>query len=261
MAAAELAELGEEMDTQEIANRKMIEAGFPDSRRNADAGWPANELRKEMHTKRMMYFPMLWFARVGDLKMLRYLFAHGAEKDVLRARESGSTCMYWAAFYGHLPVMSWLLEVGGAEAITKKTEYGHTPLYFACRNGHLPEAQWLILNGALTLPPSHHVQRSIVQRDMEHGYTILSRLLAVSQDLGGRTPLSTFVAFLLGTLSTDQRSGSPQLWKLNGHGGLYKRTVASFVGLTKHEQEEVHTARELAEHMVALGLGGVNYRR
>ena len=81
-------------------------------------------------------------------------------------------------------------------------------------------------------------------------------LLAWSQDLGSRTPLSTFVAFLLGTHSTDQRNGSPQLWKLNGHGGLYKRTVASFVGgLTKHEQEEVQTARELAEHMVALGLG------
>ena len=132
--------------------------------------------------------------------MLRYLFAHGAEEDVLRENRNGSICMYRAAFFGHLPVMSWLLEVGAAETITKRNKYGGTPLRWACGNCHLPAAQWLILNRALTLPPNHHVQRSIVQRDVAKN--ILPRLLAWSQDLGGRTPLSTLFAFLLGTLST-----------------------------------------------------------
>ena len=35
-----------------------------------------------------------------------------------------------------------------------------------------------------------------------------------------------FHTFMMGTL----KRGSPLLWKLNGHGGLYKRLVADFVG-------------------------------
>ena len=79
LITAEPAELGEEMDTQEIANRKMIEAGFTDP----------NDLRKEVMIEDYLYFPMLWFAEKGDLKMLRYLFAHGAEEDVLREESHG----------------------------------------------------------------------------------------------------------------------------------------------------------------------------
>ena len=67
-----------------------------------------------------------------------------------------------------------------------------------------------------------------------------------------------FVAFLMGTLSTDQRNGSPLLIKLNGHGELYKWLVADFVGIIWRKgrrNREMRNTRELAEHVTALGLG------
>ena len=41
--------------------------------------------------------------------------------------------------------------------------------------------------------------------------------------------LKAWKQVLLGTLMTEQRGGSPHLWKLNGHSGLLKEIVASFV--------------------------------
>ena len=42
--------------------------------------------------------------------------------------------------------------------------------------------------------------------------------------------LKAWKQVLLGTLVTEQRGGSPHLWKLNGHSGLFKKIVASYVG-------------------------------
>jgi len=55
---------------------------------------------------------------------------------------------------------------------------------------------------------------------------ILGELLQMQENafLG----LSTFRGLLMGTLSTTKRKGSPQLWKLNGHGGTLKKIVAEF---------------------------------
>ena len=102
------------------------------------------------------HFPMAWFARTGDVPMLKYLHAHGARADVMRNLTTSSnaiTLMVLASGGGHHGAMKWLYHHGAAQTVRRGDTYGQRPLLFACWYSHLVAAQWLISRGALAENP------------------------------------------------------------------------------------------------------------
>ena len=51
-----------------------------------------------------VYFPMAYFASVGDLQMCKWLFSHGGVDDIRRTRNGGISPMFMACDGGHLSV-------------------------------------------------------------------------------------------------------------------------------------------------------------
>ena len=122
--------------------------------------------------------PMGYFANEGDLLMMRWLYVNGADtRDV-----DVPMCfpMMWAAFHGHLDVCKWLFDHGAAKDIKRRTTHddnhnGRSPLYAAFVLGSWRNVtRWLILNGALCKDDdSGDLDVEIMKQDLDPVYLIL----------------------------------------------------------------------------------------
>ena len=92
--------------------------------------------------------PMGYFARKGDLPMMRWLYVNGADtrdEEIVRWFP-----MYFAAGLGHLDVCKWLYDYGAAGDIKRRTDQGFTPLSFIFDESRKRDvSRWLILKGSL----------------------------------------------------------------------------------------------------------------
>ena len=81
--------------------------------------------------------PMVYYSYMGNVTMVRYLIAHGA--DCRKIDRSGYSPMHWAAMYGHLEIIKLLSHDGGAhDDIRKVSNIGHSPLRVALDRGQSP---------------------------------------------------------------------------------------------------------------------------
>ena len=109
--------------------------------------------------------PLGYYTYKGNVTMVRYLIAHGA--DGQKTDAEGCCPLFVAAQRGHLEIMKMLSQVGGFhENIRKVTVDGWSPLRIALHNGHFHVAQWLILNGALASRDDNVIDDMVMQRDL-----------------------------------------------------------------------------------------------
>ena len=116
-------------------------------------------------------------------------------------------------------------------------------LRLACRSGHLQLCKFLVINGVGRRKISTNAYRLLC---LPTG----PPLVKWARELRACDPNSLFKfsrVFLMGTLDNPRtRQGSPHLWKLNGTGGLLKRLVRDFLGVTACSAFHVQEADRLA---------------
>ena len=95
--------------------------------------------------------PMTYYSGRGNVSMVRYLIARGA--DCRKTDMFGHFPLYVAACYGHLDIIKLLSHDGAAhEDIRRVNISGASPLLVALREDHFDAVYWLLLNGALWSP-------------------------------------------------------------------------------------------------------------
>jgi hypothetical protein len=92
--------------------------------------------------------PMGYFAKKGDLPMMRWLYVNGA--DTRDEQLPTWYPMISAAVNGHLHVSKWLFQHGAAGDINRRSRSGVTPLSAIFHeSGKRELSRWMILRGAL----------------------------------------------------------------------------------------------------------------
>lgn len=92
-------------------------------------------------------FPVVALAAfLGQLEVVEYLAAHGADIDAAATNGSGYNALTGAVTSGHAAVVQWLLE-RGANA-NYRYSAGYSPLLTAAANGRLDIAKLLLAHGA-----------------------------------------------------------------------------------------------------------------
>ena len=210
--------------------------------------------------------PMGYFAMKGDLPMMRWLYVNGADtRDV----DLGFWFpMFEAARYGHLEACKWLFDHGAAKDVNRRTDgvpqfpNGRSPLYCAFDDtisslcDTLPYrnlSRWLILNGALSKDDdSGELDVETMKQDLGVDRSWLARerkaLLEWAVDL--HRPRTSFLLFLSGALSDNQqhapstrRTVSP-LQLLGGKPGILE-LIGDYVGFVLGREARI--IRQLTE--------------
>jgi len=92
-------------------------------------------------------FPVVALAAfLGQLEIVQYLAAHGADINAPATNGSGYNALTGAVTSGHVAVVQWLLE-NGANA-NYRYSAGYSPLLTAAANGRLDIAKLLLAHGA-----------------------------------------------------------------------------------------------------------------
>ena len=153
-----LLDAGGPIEDDETARQKMRDAevyergvdgtygeydGFdPDNVRDVKSGAAHDPLDHNAITA------MGYFARYGDLPMMRWLYVNGADTRDVDVKYSFP--MFFAAFCGHLRVCKWLFQHGAAGDIKRRTGHGFTPLSITFDESRKRDlSRWLILRGTL----------------------------------------------------------------------------------------------------------------
>jgi len=205
--------------------------------------------------------PMGYFAMNGDLPMMRWLYVNGAD-----TRDVGTyiaSPMYKAADFGRIEVCKWLFAHGAAKDIKRRTlkhtfpPNGRSPLFTAFRDSSIPvcrdTSRWLILKGALCKDDdSGDLDIAIMKQDI--GTNGLRReerkaLLEWADNL--HRPRTSFLLFFSGALSIPQhayrtrRNVSP-LQRLGGKPGIME-LIGDYVGFVRGREARI--IRQLTEMM------------
>ena len=127
---------GEDEDEDDTTPRALL----------TTAGFDPDDLNKENNRG---YTPMAYYSYMGNVTMVRYLIARGA--DCRQTDSYGRFPLFWAAFKGHLEIVKLLSRDGGAHEDIRRvvTKYGYSPLRIALKYDQVDVWKWLILNGAL----------------------------------------------------------------------------------------------------------------
>ena len=195
---------------------------------------------------------MGYFARDGDLLMMRWLYVNGA--DTLDEDICKWFPMYLAANMGHVDLCQWLFDHGAAKDIKRRScsnvyRNGRSPLY-ANFGINVPIrrtlCRWLILNGALCKDDdSGELDVELMKRDL--GVDIPWRvderkaLLEWANDL--HRPRTSSLLFLSGALSrpkhayrTCQNVSHVQL--LGGKPGI-RELIGDYVGFVRGREARI----------------------
>ena len=206
---------------------------------------------------------MGYFAWKGDLPMMRWLYVNGA--DTRDVDVDINFPMFRAAARGHFEVCKWLFDHGAAKDIKRRTTRddrgGSSPLCvsFAFYNQR-DLSRWLILNGALCKDDdSGDLDVEIMQYDFRTVYTLDRRfqqerkaLLEWANDL--HRPRTSFLLFLSGAhsgprdaCSTRQHVSPLQLF--GGKPGILE-LIGDYVGFVRGREARI--VRQLTKLMPGL---------
>ena len=201
---------------------------------------------------------MCYFACFGDLPMMRWLYVNGA--DTRKVDVERYFPMYMAAMNGHIEACKWLFEHGAAKDIKRRT----IAIFVASTRRNVSRdlmcsyrnlSSWLILNGALCKDDDSgdldvETMKQALGRRTFNGH-ILKRerklLLEWANDL--HRARTSFSLFLSGALSTPQhayrtrRSSSP-VRILSGKSGTLE-LIGDYVGFVRGREARI--IRQLTE--------------
>ena len=193
---------------------------------------------------------MGYFARCGDLAMMRWLYVNGADTR-------DGDVEYWfpmlmAAFRGHLEVCKWLFAHGAAKDIKRRTSNGGSPLSATFTTSKRDVNRWLILNGALCKDDdSGELDGEIMKCDLYVDCSWLVKeielLLEWANDL--HRPRTSSLLFLSGALSrpkhtySTRRNVSP-VQLLAGKSGTLE-LIGDYVGFVRGREARI--VRQLTE--------------
>ena len=160
---------------------------------------------------------MGYFARRGDLPMMRWLYVNGADTRDVEVMNNFPLLM--AALTLRLKVCKWLFDRGAAKDVKRRTcgnspgfPHGRSPLTLNLGDGREDLNRWLILNGALCKDDdSGELDVEIMQKDLGTKHRVdhvqkRKALLEWAADL--HRPRTSFLLFLSGACIT-RRSSSP----------------------------------------------------
>ena len=206
--------------------------------------------------------PMGYFARKGDLPMMRWLYVNGA--DTRDEDVAFFIPMYIAAAYGRMEACKWLFKHGAAKDVNRRTREkisgnpnGYSPLSVTFGKDlgkNRSFSRWLILNGALCNDDdSGELNVELVKEDL--GFYLYAEerklLLEWANDL--HRPRTSFLLFLSGALSAPQhaystRRSSP-LKVLSGMSGVME-LIGDYVGFVRGREARI--VRQLTEMLPSL---------
>ena len=202
---------------------------------------------------------MGYFAELGDLAMMRWLYVNGA--DTRDEDMPVNFPMLIAADNGHIEVCKWLFDRGAAKDVKRRNHYGDSPLRISFVFSNQRDLnRWLILNGALCKDnESGKLDVEIAWRDLGVRYGRKSRsfkerkaLLEWATDL--HRPRTSFLLFLSGSHSrpksacnTHQNVSPLQL--LDGKPGIME-LIGDYVGFVRGREARI--VRQLTKLMPGL---------
>ena len=198
--------------------------------------------------------PMGYFAREGDLPMMRWLYINGA--DTRDVDVAFNFPMFGAAVNGHIEVCKWLFAHGAAKDVKRRTSpVGTIPLYYTFgRASHQDLSRWLILNGALCKDDdSGKLDVEIMKEDLRlntiSSWRVKERELLLDWATDLHRPRTSFLLFLSGALSapkhaySTRRSASP-VRILSGKSGILE-LIGDYVGFVRGREARI--IRQLTE--------------
>jgi hypothetical protein len=196
--------------------------------------------------------PMGYFARSGDLPMMRWLYVNGADTrdvDVPRyfpMHEAGGIP------YGNIEMCKWLFAHGAAKDINRRTPNGrssplhHSFLYEASRN----LIRWFILNGALCKDDdSGDLDAEAMKQDLGNSWQVEERKVLLEWATDLHRARTSFYLFLQGALPVPMHATSTHqspcpLKLMGGNPGIFE-TIGAYVGI--HLGREARIIRQLTE--------------
>ena len=276
-----LLDAGGPIEDDETARQKMREArvykrGVEGTPRNYDGFDPDNVADVKSYDaydydgeSKYNIKPMGYFAKKGDLPMMRWLYVNGADtRDVDVAKFFP---MYRAALRGQLDVCKWLFQHGAAGDVKRRTrDYvelfvdqgelpGRSPLSSTFgRSTRRDVSRWLILNGALCKDgDSGDLDIEIMKQDLSReGYDWLAkqRRLLLKWAIDLHRARSSFLLFLSGALSRPKHACSTRqnvspLRLLAGKSGIFE-TIGDYVGIVRGREARI--IRQLTEMLSKL---------
>ena len=207
--------------------------------------------------------PVGYFCRKGDLPMVRWLYVNGADP---RDENVGFYfAMYMAAVRGHMEVCKWLYDHGAARDVKRRTVSPigseRRPLYCTfCQPELRNVSTWLILKGALCKDfQSGELDIDVMGRDLggheyfgDHSGTrrfFEERRLLLDWANGLRQARTSFLLFLSGALSRPDhaygtRRCTPLLRNLSGKAGVLQ-SIGDYVGIVCGREARI--IRQLVE--------------
>jgi len=223
-------------------------------------GFDPDDLNK-VSLQKWLWTPMIYYSANGNVTMIRYLIAHGADGRKIGNR--GIFPLYSAAAYGHLEIVKLLSRDGGAlEDIRRRTtDAGYsplsmaTPLRAAFYNKHFIVVQWLILNGALTSRfddiNGGGIADMVLRRDLRQSrrrriwdYDKREKVQAWAQDIV--TNHDTVVTVLLTGMIVRSNQTSSSLVVFKGTSGILE-VIAQYMA-----EKPPHQVRMLRQLMILL---------
>ena len=204
--------------------------------------------------------PIHVLSSTGNLKAIKWLFAHGAKEDLRSPDKLGRTPMHAACYRGDIKLVQWLVDHGGRETLYVGNKCGTRPINLSFYYNQMKMVHWLIQKGVWYEATDSDVRQDTDMRHSRLRDMIYRRHIVRLQGLvewvaNTRATMSAFFTFLCGAHSActsvngEGRRISSHLRLLNGHGGLYKRRIAAFVGLV-NARELIHmegAARRIEE--------------
>ena len=199
--------------------------------------------------------PMRYFAEKGDLPMMRWLYVNGADSRDCGARAgdaASSFPMFGAALWGHLDVCKWLFQHGAARDVTRRNANGNgvTPLSVSFNEwpGNRNMSRWLILNGALCKDDdSGEIGVEIIKQDLRMGtrysWRVKERKLLLEWANDLHRARTSFLLFLSGALSAPKhacitrRNVSP-VQILGGKTGVLE-LISDYVGFVRGREARI----------------------
>ena len=199
---------------------------------------------------------MCYFACFGDLPMMRWLYVNGA--DTRKVDVERYFPMYMAAMNGHIEACKWLFEHGAAKDIKRRT----IAIFVASTRRNVSRdlmcsyrnlSSWLILNGALCKDDdSGDLDVETAWQDLGEAYAwrgVQERkaLLEWANDL--HRPRTSFLLFLSGALCAPKhayrtRRNSSPAKVLSGKSGVME-LIGNYVGFIRGREARI--IRQLTE--------------
>ena len=214
-----------------------------------EEGFDPNDLKKR-HA--YGWTPLTYFSYKGNIAMIRYLTARGA--DCRKTDMFERFPLYVAAMEGHVEIVQFLSnECGAHEDIRRVNCYGKSPLDVALNFGNDDTVQWLTLNGALS-PPRDDVTGGdmddmAMRRDLRpyNEWVHDKRLPVLSWARDAVATHDTVVELLLTGMIVRSNQTSSALEVFKGTSGILELIAHFVVGTPK----QVRTLRQLIDRLPA----------